>query len=162
MVPCAISGSRSLPRSLVNVIMIVIWVIIAGLVGVVIGVITDHHVISPGHRWTDRDLGLIVARLRPRALIVMLAVLVSSHEPLEQRPRRLLLLLKLLLPGLVLLLKLLLLPGLVLRLGLLLRLARGVRLFHVHIPDDGDRSRLHLLLRRCAPAPRRLVLRALA
>lgn len=156
MIPCAISGSRSRPRSLVNVIIIVIWIIaINGLVGVV-GVVGDHHIFPPGQRWTDGDLllGLIgfVAPLRPRALtgplVVMLAVLVPSHEPLERRhqaagavrvrrrPWRLLLLLG-------------------------RRLALGVRMSHARISDDGDRSRLHLLL-RCAPAPRWLILRALA
>lgn len=69
----------------------------------------------------------------------MLAVFVSSHESLESRReptgirRR---------------------PG---RLLLLLLLLLGVRMSHVGITDDGDRSRLHLFL-RCAPAPRRLVL----
>lgn len=159
MIPCAISGSRSRPRSLVNVIIIVIWIVtITGLVRV-IGIIADHHVVSPGHRRTDGDffLGLIgsAATMRPRArtgtVTVMLAVFVPPHEPLEWRReatgaagigRR---------------------PGRLLLLLLLLghRRVRGVLMPHVRITNDGDRSRLHLFL-RCAPPPRWLILRALA
>lgn len=91
MNPCAISGSLSRPRLLVNVIVIIIWIVtIDGLVGVV-GIITDHHVFSPGHRGPDGDffVGLIgsAAPVRPRALrgtsVVMLAVLASPQERLE-------------------------------------------------------------------------------
>lgn len=156
MIPCAISRSRPLPRSLVNVIVIVIRVIaVDGLVRVV-WIITDHHVFSPGQRWTDGDLllGPIAAAvpLRPRALIgtplVMLAVLLPSHEPLERRretlragPRSGRLLLLLLLSH---------------------RLALGVLVPHVPIANDGDRSRLLHLLLRCTPPPRWLILRAVA
>lgn len=140
--------------------MIVIRVIsISGLIRVV-GIVADHHVVSPGQRRTDGDLllGPIAAALRPRAraetLVAMLAVLVASHEPLERgrEPAGLLRLGPR--PGRRLLLLLLLLP-----LGH--RVAWSVRVPRVSIANDGDRSRLHLLL-RCAPAPRGLILRALA
>lgn len=144
MIPCAISGSRSLPRSLVNVIVIVIWIIgVDGLVGIV-WIVSHHHVFSPD---IDLLLGLIysAAPLRPCALtgtrLVMLAVLLASHEPLDRQRE----------------------AALALRVGgrpgrLLLghRLSLGVR-----IPDDCDRSLLHLLL-RCAPTSGRLILRPLA
>lgn len=152
VIPRAVPGSRPRPRSLVNVIIIVIRIIaIHGFVRVVVGIVADHHVLSPGQRRTDSDfvLGVIgsAAPLRLRALTGalagMLAVLAPSHEPLEWRRES---------------------TGAVRtgrRPGRLLLLTRGVLRSHVGITDDGDRSRLHLFL-RCAPAPRWLVLRALA
>lgn len=144
MDPCAITRSGSRPRSLVNVIVVVIGIVpIGGLVRVV-GIIAHHHVFSPGQGWADGNLclGLVgcaaPARRRTRfgALMVMLAVFAPPDESVRRRrPARLLPLLLRLLPW-----------------GR--RLVRGVL-------NDGERWRLHLLL-RCAPAPRRLILRALA
>lgn len=154
MDPCAVSGSLSRPRSLVNVIVVVIWIVtISGLVRVV-GIIADHHVFSPGQRWGQGNLFLGVVgwaaparrRLRSGAVTVMLAMLASPDEPLQwlrqvscvARTRRG--------PG-----------GLLPLLPLLLRGHRRVR----GVLNDGEGSRLHLFL-GCALAPRRLILRALA
>lgn len=146
VVPGAISGSRPSPGSLIDVIIVVIRIVsINGLVGVV-GIVAHHHVFSAGRRRTDGELFLrligSVAPVRPGAhggtVVVMLAVLVPPHQPLERRREA--------------------------RIG---RWPRGllghrrVRGVLIRIADDGDSLPLHLLL-RCAPAPRRLVLRALA
>lgn len=150
MIPCSISGSGPRPRSLVDVIIIIIGIItVDGFIGVV-GIVTHHHVFSPGQRWADSDLflGLIgsVSLRLPKALVVMLAVRVASHEPLELRREA---------RGAV---GVGCRPG---RLLLLLGLARGVRMSRVFVVNDGDRSRVHLLLRRPSP-PRGLILCSVA
>lgn len=154
MIPCAISGSRPRPRSLVHVVVIIIRIVaVDGLVGV-IGVIAHHHVLSP-RRGAGRELlqGLIgsAAPLALCAHTLVPAGFVSSQEPLD----------RVLEPGSgtsrVLLLLLLL--------GLLgLWLVRALLVSHVCIADDGDRSGLRLLhlLLRCAPSPRWLILCAVA
>lgn len=151
MILGAISGSRSRPRPLVDVVVVVVGVVaVSGLVGVV-GIIAHHHVLSPG---TGSGIlpggvgraGPLRPRARAGAVAVVPAVLVPSQEPLERGREAARL------GGR---------PGRLLPLPLRRRLAGGVRVPRVRITDDGDRARLHLLL-RCAPPPRRLILGALA
>lgn len=148
MVPGAISGPGPGSGPVVDVVVVVVGVVsVDGLVGV-IGVVAHHHICPAQRSRADGELLLglvdfgtaVTVRFRARgSLMVMLAVLVAPHQHLQRRGeagggRR---------------------PG-----GPLLghRRLGGVALRVAH---DGDGLRLHLLLLR-APAPRRLVLRALA